>query len=160
MLTPHAWENRDGQEVNEISITAEHLARPIEDIIAALLHEMVHHCNALRGIADGGGPRGYHNHAFRELAQSVGLILEYDGRHGWTSTRLGPRALAAISRFKPREPAFEMFRKHHCPNKGATKMHKWSCGCTTARCATAMRAICEWCGGKFVDLTAQTHAAE
>jgi hypothetical protein len=149
MLTPHAWENRDGQEVNEISIAAEHLARPIEDIIAALLHEMVHHYNALRGIADGGGPRGYHNQAFRDLAQAVGLIAERDGHDGWAATRLGPKAQAAVRRLNAEEQAFEIFRKNPRPSRQPTRMLKWSCGCTTVRCATDLRAVCQECGQQF-----------
>jgi hypothetical protein len=148
-LTPCAWENQQGREVNEISIAAEHLAGSVEDIMGTLLHEMVHHANALKGVADGSGPRGYHTRVFRDLARAVGLTVECDGRHGWAITRLGAKARRAVLRFKPQKHAFEMFRKRPEPHQGPTKMRKWSCGCTTVRCATDLRATCEECGQRF-----------
>jgi hypothetical protein len=110
---------------------------------------MVHHCNALRGVPDGSGRRGYHNRAFRDLAEAVGLIVSRDGRHGWALTQLGLKAQVAVSRFKPREHAFEIFRKRASPNKAPTKLFKWSCDCTILRCATKLEADCRRCGRPF-----------
>jgi hypothetical protein len=147
-LTPCAWENRQGREVNEISIAAEHLSRPIDEILATLLHEMVHHANALRAVRDRSA-EGYHNRALRDLPRAVGLIVQRDGRHGWVSTGLGPKAQRAVYGLNVNQHAFEIFRKNQGPGKRPTKMRKWSCGCTTVRCATDLRAACESCGQRF-----------
>lgn len=160
-LTTHAWESRQGRQVNEISIGAEHLGRPVEQIAAALLHQMVHHFNALRGVPDCSA-EGYHRPAFRDLAIAVGLIVERDGRHGWASTRLSPGAERAVYGLNVNEAVFDMFRRRCCPGKRPTRMLKWSCGCTNVRCAVGLRAVCEGCGQRFeraetVDVVRRDH---
>ena len=146
-LAPQAWKNGRQDGVNEITICAEHLARPVEEIAETLLHEMVHHDNALRGVRDCSASQ-YHNRCFRDAALSVGLEVERAGYRGWATTRLGPKAMTAVQSLNLEQAAFDLFRTQRSV-KAPTKMRKWSCDCTTVRCATELRAICECCKQTF-----------
>jgi len=146
-LAPHAWKNERDDGINEITICAEHLARSVEEIAETLLHEMVHHFNHMRGVRDCSASQ-YHNRFFREVALSAGLEVERAGYRGWALTRLGPKALTAAQSLNLEQAAFEMLRKQR-EGKAPTKMRKWSCGCTTVRCATELDAVCQGCGRPF-----------
>lgn len=72
--------------LNEINISAEHLDRPIENIIATLQHEMVHYYCQLHGIADTSQGGRYHNKHFKEEAEQRGLLISYAKYIGWSVT--------------------------------------------------------------------------
>jgi len=146
-LAPHAWKNGRDDGINEITICAEHLARSVEEIAETLLHEMVHHFNNQRRVRDCSASQ-YHNRFFRDVALDVGMEVERAGYLGWALTRLGPKALAAVQSLNLEQAAFEIFRKKR-EGKAPTKMRKWSCGCTTVRCATGLEAVCQGCGQRF-----------
>ena len=71
---------------NEINIGAGTLARPIENVCATLLHEMVHYYCHVNGIKDTSRGNTYHNKRFKEIAESHGLIVGHDEKYGWTLT--------------------------------------------------------------------------
>lgn len=71
----------------ELNIGAESLNRPIEDVVATMLHEMVHIYNQMHNIQDCSRGMTYHNKKFKEKAESVGLIIEHDSRIGWSITK-------------------------------------------------------------------------
>lgn len=71
----------------EINISTATLDRPIEETAATLLHEMAHLYNLENGIKDtSGSNNAYHNKAFKQTAESHGLIIEHSARYGWTIT--------------------------------------------------------------------------
>lgn len=80
-----AW-NEENRGYREINIAAETLNRPIGNVIATLVHEMVHHYCNLKGIKDTSRGNVYHNKRFREQAEMRGLVLDYDGRIGFSIT--------------------------------------------------------------------------
>ena len=71
---------------NEINIGAGTLARPIENICATLLHEMVHYYCHVNGIKDTSRGNTYHNKRFKEIAESHGLKVSHHEKYGWTIT--------------------------------------------------------------------------
>lgn len=73
--------------LNEINISAEHLDRPIENIMATLCHECVHYYCQLNGIKDVSSNGRYHNSKFKEEGEKRGLILSYDKYIGWSITQ-------------------------------------------------------------------------
>lgn len=81
------YENQEG--FREINIAAETLDRPIGNVIATLQHEMVHHFCDQNGIKDTSRGSVYHNKKFQKEAESRGLVLEYDGRIGFSVTHPG-----------------------------------------------------------------------
>ena len=72
---------------NEINIGAGTLARPIENICATLLHEMVHYYCHVNGIKDTSRGNTYHNKCFKEIAESHGLTVSHHEKYGWTVTK-------------------------------------------------------------------------
>ena len=81
-----AW--RKGQEQRrELNIGAGTLDRPIENVVATLIHEMVHLWNLQNGIQDCSRGGAYHNKRFKAAAEARGLSISYDPRIGWSITQ-------------------------------------------------------------------------
>lgn len=79
------WKVKE-ERLNEINISAEHLDRPIENVMATLLHEMVHYYCQLNGIADTSQSGRYHNKRFKEEAEKRGLTIGQARYIGWSVT--------------------------------------------------------------------------
>lgn len=79
---------KNGEErfQHEINIGAGTLARPIEEVVATMLHEMVHQYCEENGIKDTSRQGVYHNKRFRDEAEKRDLKIEYDSRIGWSIT--------------------------------------------------------------------------
>ena len=71
---------------HEINIGAGTLARPIEDVCATMLHEMIHLYNHESGIQDCSRGNTYHNKRFKQAAESHGLSVEHSDKYGWSHT--------------------------------------------------------------------------
>jgi nitrogen fixation protein len=81
----NAWRVK-GQGVPEINIGAGTLDRPIENVLATLLHEMIHQHNAVNGIQDVSRGGHYHNRKFKESAEQRGLLIDKSEKYGWCIT--------------------------------------------------------------------------
>lgn len=139
------WE-RNKKSISEINICAEDLNKnPIE----TLIHEMVHHSNACSKVEDCNNS-GYHNKEFKKTAELYGLNVEKMGRHGWASTSLSENIEKVLKTIKIDYKLFELYRKTHIHISMPTKMKKWSCGCTTIRCAVDLKATCDICKKSFI----------
>lgn len=79
------WRSKEDYRY-ELNIGAGTLDRPIENIVSTMLHEMVHVYHLMHDIQDCSRGNTYHNKKFKEKAESVGLIIEYDNRIGWSIT--------------------------------------------------------------------------
>ena len=69
---------------NEINISAEHLDRNIENVMATLQHELIHFYCQLNNIADTSQSERYHNKNFKREAR--GLIISYAKYIGYSVT--------------------------------------------------------------------------
>ena len=78
---------------HEINIGAGTLARPIEEVAATLLHEMVHYYNHMNGIQDCSRGNTYHNKRFKTAAEARGLIVAHSDKYGWSHTAPGDELL-------------------------------------------------------------------
>jgi hypothetical protein len=96
---------------HEISISAEYLDRPIEEICATLLHEMVHLYNGLHDIKDTSNNCVYHNKRFKEESEKRGLIIEKAPTIGWSVTTLKPETKTLIKSFNINEAVFDYYRQ-------------------------------------------------
>lgn len=83
--TGKVWRAEQGH-YHEINISAEHLSRPIENIMATMCHEMVHYYCQLNNIKDVSQNGRYHNKHFKEEAQKRGLIISYAKYIGYSVT--------------------------------------------------------------------------
>ena len=81
-----AWQRADGGQRHELNIGAGTLDRPIENVTATVLHEMIHLYNLQAGVQDTSRGGCYHNKRFREAAEARDLHISYDKRIGWSIT--------------------------------------------------------------------------
>lgn len=87
-LREDAWVSKLGAS-HEINIGAGTLARPIEEVVATLLHEMTHYWNFVMGVQDCSRGNTYHNRRFKEAAESRGLVVTRSEKYGWAHTAPG-----------------------------------------------------------------------
>lgn len=80
-----AWQRGDTTR-HEMNIGAGTLDRPIENVVATLLHECVHLWNLQNGIQDTSRGGAYHNKKFKQAAEARDLKISYDPRIGWSVT--------------------------------------------------------------------------
>ena len=79
------WDS--GEETrHELNIGAGTLNRPIEEIVATMLHEMVHIYCLQNGIKDTSRSGVYHNKKFRDEAVKRDLDIQHHDVYGWTVT--------------------------------------------------------------------------
>ena len=81
-----AWSVDGKQGMREINIGAGTLSRPIENVVATLLHEMVHYFNDKNGVKDCSRGNTYHNRRFKEAAEAHGLTVQHSDKYGWSHT--------------------------------------------------------------------------
>lgn len=89
VTTAKAWRKANGDTRHELNIGAGTLDRPIENVVATVLHEMVHLWNLQNGIQDCSRGGTYHNKKFRDAATERDLRISYDSRIGWSVTEPG-----------------------------------------------------------------------
>ena len=77
-----------GVKRSEININAENLNRPFTELVALLIHEMIHLFNRNSGIQDTSRGGTYHNTKFKECAEAHGLTVCKDPKNGWMVTGL------------------------------------------------------------------------
>lgn len=71
---------------HELNIAADWLDRPIEDVVATMIHEMVHLYNIQMGIQDCSRGGSYHNKKFKAEAEKHMLKIDKSEKYGWTIT--------------------------------------------------------------------------
>lgn len=84
-LREDTWISKLGK-THEINIGAGTLARPIEEVAATLLHEMVHYYNFVNGVQDCSRNGTYHNRKFKKAAEARGLVVQHSEKYGWSHT--------------------------------------------------------------------------
>lgn len=144
--TYDAWVGSEARK--EINIGAETLNRPIENVVATLVHEMVHyHClvNEIKDTSRGGT---YHNKRFKTEAESHGLTITHDPKIGWSVTQ-PDEALLAFTKAKKWDEI--KFARNTPKNIGATakksSTRKYTCPCCgqSIRATKSVNIICGDC---------------
>lgn len=80
--------SKDGErEAVEINIGAGTLDRDIISVVSTMIHEMTHYYNWSVGVQDCSRGGTYHSKKFKNEAEKHGLVIEYDSRIGWSSTK-------------------------------------------------------------------------
>lgn len=89
------WSAKDGAK-REINIASGTLDRPIENIVASLVHEMVHMYNdVVLNICDCSNKGTYHNKQFKKEAEAHGLIVTKT-KYGYSHTEPSDRIIEFI----------------------------------------------------------------
>lgn len=77
---------RKGDWRHELNIAADWLERPIENVVATMIHEMTHLYNIQHDIQDCSRGGTYHNRKFKDEAEKHMIHIEKDDKYGWTLT--------------------------------------------------------------------------
>ena len=97
------WRSED-KYLHEINLSAEHLDRPIEQVMGTLMHECVHYYCALHGIQDTSQNGRYHNKNFKREAESRGLIITQAKYIGWSVTTPSPEFIQVLADYGIEKP--------------------------------------------------------
>ena len=83
--TQKVWASGEGRYY-ELNLGAEYLSRPIENVLATLMHEMIHIYCMENKIKDTSNAGRYHNKSFKAEAEKRGLKISKAGYVGWSVT--------------------------------------------------------------------------
>lgn len=152
-LRADTWLSKNGA-THEINIGAGTLARPIEEVTATLLHEMVHYYNYETGVQDCSRGNTYHNRRFKESAESHGLCVEHSEKYGWSRTFPSDDLLAFVMDNNLTDILIESsgFRIV------GTGTHSGTNGGTPPRTSSTRKYACPCCGSS-VRATKSVHIA-
>lgn len=159
------WKAEDGH-YNEINISAEHLDRDIENVMATLQHELVHFYCQLNQIADTSQGGRYHNKNFKREAEARGLIISYVKYIGYSVTEPSPGFVEVVKNNGIEKP-LDINREGAAWPGGAggangggggqagkrrTSTRKYQCPCcgNSFRATKDIRVLCMDCNEQFV----------
>lgn len=138
-------EKQDTEYRYELNIGAGTLDRPIENVVSTLLHEMVHIYHLQNGIQDCSRGGTYHNKKFKEKAESIGLIIDYDKKIGWSITSPSEELIEYIISKDWQD--IRINRNEYCGLAGTGKTGKGtSSGDTGKKASSTRKYICPCCG--------------
>lgn len=140
------WNVAD-EERYELNIGAESLNRPIEQVAATVVHEMVHlYCTA-NDIQDTSRGGTYHNKRFKTEAEKRGLHIEKAAKIGYSETTPTPELCEFV-----KERGWERINlaRNTTAEKGKGKSsstRKYTCPCCgqSVRATKAVNIICGDC---------------
>lgn len=165
-LREDTWISKHGG-THEINIGAGTLARPIEEVAATLLHEMVHYYNYEMGIQDCSRGNTYHNRRFKEAAEAHGLIVSHSDKYGWSHTSPGDALLEfvldnGLTDILINRNEFTGFRitgtgTHSGaeggppPRTSSTRKYRCPCCGNSVRATKTVRIACMDCGVQMIE---------
>lgn len=172
VTTSPVWKNDKGIASYELNIGADYLNRPIENVVATLIHEGCHLYAMANSIKDTSNNGVYHNKRFKALAEERGLQIERHEKYGWTITEPTEETIDFCIEYGFEDigivrNAFTGYSiggdKSGDSNKGNTgkakptttkkgNSIKWVCPCcgTIIRSTKIVNVVCGDCGEKFI----------
>ena len=130
---------------HEINIGAGTLARPIEEVAATLLHEMVHYYNYERGVQDCSRGNTYHNKRFKEAAEARGLLVEHSDKYGWSHTAPAEELLEFVIANDLTDILINR-NEYSGFQMGGTGTHSGTVIPTTPKKSSSRKYVCPCCG--------------
>ena len=143
-LNKDTWISKLGG-THEINIGAGTLARPIEEVVATLLHEMVHYFNFIMGIQDCSRGNTYHNRRFKDAAEARGLIITHSEKYGYAHTAPSDTILEFCLRFGLTEILINRNEQTYFRVGGGSGAHNGASGTVTPRTSSTRKYICPCC---------------
>lgn len=142
-LRDDTWVSKNGMS-HEINIGAGTLARPIEEVAATLLHEMVHFFNYTQNIQDCSRGGTYHNRRFKASAEAHGLIVHHNEKYGWTVTEPSEALLDTVIRYELSDILLNRNEAYGIRPTG-TGTHSGETQPPTTRTSSTRKYICPCC---------------
>ena len=161
------WKAENGH-YNEINISAEHLDRNIENVMATLQHELIHFYCQLNDIADTSQGGRYHNKNFKREAEARGLVISYAKYIGYSVTEPSAGFVEVIQSNGIKKP-LDINREGAIwtagpggngkpggnggqAGKRKTSTRKYQCPCcgNSFRATKDIRVLCMDCGEQFL----------
>ena len=143
-LREDTWVSKLGG-THEINIGAGTLARPIEEVAATLLLEMVHYWYYEQGIQDCSRGNTYHNRRFKEAAEARGLMVEHSDKYGWSHTSPADALLEFVIENDLTDILINRNEFHGFQISG-TGTHSGTATPTTPKKSSSRKYICPCCG--------------
>ena len=143
-LNKDTWISKLGG-THEINIGAGTLARPIEEVVATLLHEMIHYFNFIMGIQDCSRGNTYHNRRFKDAAEARGLIITHSEKYGYAHTAPSDELLEFCLRFGLTEILINRNEQTYFRVGGGSGAHSGASGTVTPRTSSTRKYICPCC---------------
>ena len=145
-LNSDTWVSKLGG-THEINIGAGTLARPIENVVATLLHEMVHYFNHINGVQDCSRGNTYHNGKFRRAAEERGLIVTHSDKYGWAHTEPSDELLEFVLKYELTDILINRNEQTYFRVGGGSGAHSGASGTVTPpRTSSTRKYICPCCG--------------
>ena len=156
MSTPRAYGHVSVAEIwlsdnkgrRELNIGAGTINRPIENVVATMLHEMVHIYCLENGIKDTSRGGAYHNKRFKSEAEKRDLLISYDSRIGYSITQPSNKLIEwCIAEELEEIRVYRLDYYGYIPPNSGTKNPSNDDPKTTVRRPTSTRKyICPKCG--------------
>lgn len=112
---------------HEISMGAEFIARPLDQIAATMQHEMCHLYAQINNIQDTSRNNQFHNKKFKKLGETHGLILTCDEKNGWTYTEPSPEFSEYINVCNIDTKPFQYYRQTILAASKPAPKKRWIC---------------------------------
>ena len=143
-LREDTWVSKIGG-THEINIGAGTLARPIEEVVATLLHEMVHYYNYENGVQDCSRGNTYHNKRFKDAAERRGLLISHSDKYGWSHTQPSEDLLDFVINNDLTDILLNRneFTSYQI---GGTGTHSGNLGGATPKPSSTRKYVCPCCG--------------
>lgn len=153
---------RGEEDVHELFVGGEGLARGAQGVLGTLLHEAAHGLAAGRGIEDTSRQGRYHNKRFKALAEELGIEVEHSPTLGYSTTTVPEQTAARYRRQVTKlEQAITAYRRAELNGAGGGRTNNNNgralvCGCgrkirASVTVAEAGPITCGLCGEDFVD---------
>lgn len=101
----------------ELTVCAEFLHYPIEETVDTMLHEMVHLYCRVKDIKETSRGTAYHNKKFKEIAESVGMIVDHGNKVGYGYTKLSEEMKEFVKKIEINNNVFQIARCTNGPLK-------------------------------------------
>ena len=139
------WKRKD-EDRHELNLGAETLNRPIENVVATIMHEMVHLYNIANGVQDCSRGGTYHNKRFRDEAERRGLNVSHHPTYGWTITEPADELMEYILEQGWSEISMNRGHGWTPPPSGGPKTGNGGTGTVEPKKSSTRKLQCPCCG--------------
>lgn len=142
------WDISEENKAYEINLGAETLNREIEEVIATLIHEMVHQYCSENDIKDTSRGNTYHNGRFKFEAEKRDLIIERAEKIGWsvtTPSKALKKYISTVNTFKQIGLCRHTFVKEEGKKTSSTRKYVCPCCEQSVRATKQVHIKCSIC---------------